>query len=193
MVRRHFWAGAFAGLLGLSAIAPANAQDAAMDQAIAALEEALQGELLNNPYTTRWSTEGNGVRGKIVESEGAPGGMAFEVSTRRDFNDPWEGRITVPLDEDIQEGDYIEVSIYIRTEKARTSDGTGNIDLQIVRTREPYDNVMSENIRPGSDWQVYTVRGTAGRDFSTDQTVFGVNIGYARQTLQFGSVYIVRK
>ncbi|NNU15483.1 hypothetical protein HK107_04000 [Parvularcula sp. ZS-1/3] len=191
---RRFWAGMVAALFGLGAAAPAAAQDdAAMQEAISALESALKGELLNNPYTTRWSTEGNGVRGKVVRSDTAPGGAAFEVSVKRSFQNAWEGRVTVPLEKDIEKGDMIEVSIYLRAEKLPKSMQAGNVDLQVVRTREPYDNIMSENIRPGSDWQLYTVRGVAGRDFDADQTVFGVNMGSAKQTLQLGSVYVVRK
>jgi len=193
MVNRRFWAGTVAAFIALGVTAPVAAQDdAAMEQAISALERSLGGELLNNPYTTKWGTEGKGVRGKLVETDGLPGGVAFQAATRKAYNDVWEARVVVPLEKDIRKGDVIQVSAYIRTDKAPKG-RSGKVDLQIVRTKEPYDNVMSETLNPGDEWQLYTVTGTAGSNFDMEDTVFGVNIGHAKQAIQFGSVYIVRK
>ena len=147
---------------------------------------------LNDQFSVRWDTEGRGLRRSIVESPTAPGGAALEVTMRRRIDEVWRSRVTVPLVRDISEGDTVELRIWIRAEDPINSLGTGNIDLQLVRTSEPYDNIFSENIRPTEEGQYYTVRGVAGRDFDADDVVFGANMGYGRQTIQFGPIFINR-
>lgn len=149
-------------------------------------------EPLNDQTTARWDTEGSGIRRDIVASETAPGGAAIEFRVRRAVDEAWRTRATVPIIADIKEGDEIELVIWVRAERVIRSLGTGNVDLQIVRTSEPYDNIFSENIRPTEEGQFYTVRGVAGADFDADDVVFGANLGFGRQTIQFGPMAINR-
>ena len=149
-------------------------------------------EALNDRMSVRSDTEGRGVGRSIVESVTAPGGAALEVSIRRRNQEAWRSRVTVPLSRDIQAGDTVEVRVWVRAESPLNSLGTGNVDLQIVRTREPYDNIFSENIRPTSEGQYYTVRGVANSDFDAEDVVFGANLGYGRQTIQFGPIFVTR-
>ena len=149
-------------------------------------------EALNDLYSVRWDTEGRGLRRQIAESATAPGGAVFEVRVDRRNGEPWRSRVTVPLVRDIRAGDEVELRVWIRAESPINTLGTGNVDLQIVRTREPYDNVFSENIRPTEQGQYYTVRGVAQADFDADDVVFGANLGFGRQTIQFGPIFINR-
>ena len=153
---------------------------------------AIIDEALNDPYSVRWDTEGRGLRRDIVESDTAPGGAVLEVRVGRRSGEVWRSRVTVPLVRDIRAGDEVELRVWIRAESPMSALGTGNVDLQIVRTSEPYDNIFSENIRPTEDGQFYTVRGVAQTDFDADDVVFGANLGYGRQTIQFGPIYINR-
>ena len=145
---------------------------------------------LNDQFSVRWDMEGSGMRRRIVESETAPGGAALEVSMRRRIDEVWRSRVTVPIVNDIQEGDTVELRVWVRAESPLRTLGTGNIDLQLVRTSEPYDNIFSENIRPTEEGQYYVVRGVAEADFDADDVVFGANMGYGRQTIQFGPIFI---
>ncbi len=149
-------------------------------------------EPLNDRFTARWDVEGSGIRREIVASETAPGGAAIEFRVRRAVDEVWRTRATVPLIADINDGDEIELVVWVRAERPIRSLGTGNVDLQLVRTSEPFDNIFSENIRPTEEGQFYTVRGVAGADFAADDVVFGANLGHGRQTIQFGPIAITR-
>jgi len=149
-------------------------------------------EQLNDSYSVRWDTEGRGLRRSIVESATAPGGAVLEVSTGRRNQEAWRSRVTVDLIGDIRRGDVIELRVWVRAESPLRSLGTGNLDLQIVRTSEPYDHIFSENIRPTEEGQYYTFRGVAEADFDADDVVFGANIGYGSQTIQFGPIFVNR-
>ena len=145
---------------------------------------------LNDQFNVRWDTEGSGMRRSIVESPTAPGGAALQVSMRRRLDEVWRSRVTVPLVRDIQAGDTVELRIWVRAESPIRGQDTGNLDLQLVRTSEPYDNIFSENIRPTEEGRYYVVRGVAQADFDADDVVFGANMGYGRQTIQFGPIFI---
>lgn len=178
--------------LGLSVLAAGLA--ALSMEASAALvgaNTAAADEPLNDRFTAQWDSEGR-MRRSIVESATAPGGAALEVSVRRRIDEPWRTRVTVPLIADINAGDTVELTVWVRAESVIRSMGTGSVDLQIVRTSEPYDNIFSENIRPTEEGQYYTVRGVAGADFAADDVVFGANLGHGRQTIQFGPIAITR-
>lgn len=149
-------------------------------------------EALNDLYSVRWDTEGRGLRRDIVESATAPGGAVFEVRVDRRSGEAWRSRVTVPLVRDIRAGDEVELRVWVRAESPLSSLDTGSVDLQIVRTSEPYDNIFSENIRPTAEGRYYTVRGVAQSNFDADDVVFGANLGYGRQTIQFGPIYINR-
>jgi hypothetical protein len=153
---------------------------------------AMVSDPLNDRFSVRWDTEGGNMRRRIVESPTAPGGAALEVTMRRRINEAWRSRVTVPIINDIRAGDEVVLRVWIRAEDPIRGQETGNLDLQIVRTSEPYDNIFSENIRPTSEGQYYTVRGVAQADFDADDVVFGANLGYGRQTIQFGPIFIDR-
>lgn len=162
-------------IMGLSGVSNAAAQEA-----------------LNDRFSVRWDTEGR-VSRDIVESATAPGGAVLEVGVRRRTTpEVWRTRVTVPLVKDINAGDEIELRVWIRAESPIRSLETANLDLQIVRTSEPYDYVFSENVRPTDEGQYYTVRGVADADFDADDVVFGANLGYGRQTIHFGPIFINR-
>lgn len=147
---------------------------------------------LNSRTTVRWDLEGGGMSRDIVESDQAPGGAALEVRVRRANDEAWRSSVTVPLIRDINAGDEVELRVWVRAERAIRGLDTGNLDLQIVRTSEPYDNIFSENIRPTEEGQYYTVRGVAEADFAADDVVFGANMAYGRQTIHFGPIFIDR-
>lgn len=154
--------------------------------------EASAMQALNDTMSVRWDVEGGSIRRSIVASETAPGGAALEVRMRRRLEEVWRSRVTVPLVRDINAGDIVELRVWVRAETPIRGMDTGNIDLQLVRTSEPYDNIFSENIRPTEEGQYYTVRGTANADFAADDVVFGANMGYGRQTIHFGPIFINR-
>ncbi len=187
------WIQALACVAAMAWIAPAAAaQDAEMEAALAQLEAALPGKLINNPFTTKWDAEGPRVRSKVVASDTAPGGAAFEVSNRERLQNAYDARVVVPIDVDIAKGDEIEVAVWVRAQTPSKALGSGKADLQVVRNREPYDNIFSVEIRPGEDWELFSARGVAASNFKAGQAEFGANIGYGRQVLQFGPIYIVR-
>jgi len=181
-------------LLGASSgrIAHANdANDAAMQQALATLDATLPGKLLNNPYDIQWSTEGSDKKESIVKSEGAPGGMAYSVRVKKSKRKPWETATRIPMTQDIAKGDVIVVSYWARAAKPQKGRETGDITVALQRNIDPYDAVIQERVDLGTEWKLNHVTGTANRDYSADKTNLNFNLAHAKQTIEFGTFYIL--
>ncbi len=82
MLKRAILSITSAALMSLLATTTVHAQDE-FEQALKALDAQLPGTLINNPYDIKWSTEGSDKRDKVVKSDGAPGGMAYQVTVKK--------------------------------------------------------------------------------------------------------------
>ena len=165
--------------------------DPAMQAALAALDAQLPGELINNPYSVEWGTEGGNTRTAIVEAPGVPGGMAFQVRVKKKKRNPWDIASRFAMDKDIKEGDVILMKYWARTAKPPKGAETGQVMVSIQRNIEPYDDIFIQDIEPTTEWKEYTASGVAKRDFSADKTNLNYNLAKAKQTLEFGSFYIM--
>ena len=87
---------AAAAAMGLIATTAAVAQDDPMQQALAALEEALPGTLMHNPFDIVWDSVGDRMSKKIVDAP-IPGGKAFEVRNRKRKENNWDSNIRASL------------------------------------------------------------------------------------------------
>lgn len=179
-----------ASLLTLSTATEGQAQDE-MAEALATLDASLPGKLINNPYDIEWRTDGSDKRDAVVESEGAPGGMAYRVTVKKRKKNPWDTATRIPMTTAIDKGDVILMSFWARTAKPPKGKDTGNISVAIQRNVEPYDSVFEEQIDLGTEWKLHSVAGKAGRDFSIDKTQINFNLARAKQTIDFGQFYVM--
>lgn len=175
--------------LGTASSASAN-NDAAMEQALAALDATLPGTLINNPYDIQWRTDGSDKVEKIVESPGVPGGMAYQVRIKKTKRNAWDTATRMPMTTDIKKGEVILLSFWARTAKPPKGKETGNISVSLQRNVEPYDGIIEEQIDLGTEWKLYSFAGTASRDYSAEKTNLNFNLAKAKQTVEFGTYYI---
>ena len=192
MFKRSFISLAAALFVAANFNAPAMADDdAAIAQALAALDAQLPGKLINNPYDVKWSSYGPDKKDSIVKSEGAPGGMAYKVTVKKKQKNHWDTAIRIPMTESIAKGDVIMVSYWARATKVQKGKEAGDITVAIQRNTEPYDSVLDERFAIGKEWKLYNASGTAKRDYAADKTNINFNLARAKQTLEFGQFYIM--
>lgn len=176
---------AFAGLT-----VSATAQDVDMEAALQALEDALPGDLIHNPLDLQWEPGGNDVKTKIVDADALNSGQAVSVRVRKRQPRPWDSYIRVDLEDAVQKGETIQVYYYARTAKAAKGSDTAKLVLFLGRNEEPYDNILSEEILPSTEWQLASVTGVANADYSSGELKVEFQLGKASQTIEFGPVYV---
>lgn len=168
-----------------------NADEAAIQQALNALDAQLPGKLINNPYDIKWSTDGSDKKEAIVKSEGAPGGMAYQVRVKKTKKNPWDTAIHIPMTQSIAKDDVILISYWARAVKPQKGKENGDISVGLQRNIEPYDSIFEERVPLGKEWKLYHATGKAKRDYAADKTQLNFNLARAKQTLEFGQFYIM--
>lgn len=179
-----------AALLSFGAHTTAHADDA-MASALATLDAQLPGTLINNPYDIEWRTDGSDKKDSVVESEGAPGGMAYRVTVKKRKPNHWDTATRIPMTTDIAKGDVILMSFWARAVKPQKGKEFGDIHVSLQRNIEPYDSVIAEDVDLGKEWKLHSVSGKAGRDYSADKTQINFNLARAKQTVEFGQFYVM--
>lgn len=157
-------------------------------------QSTVPGELIHNPLAIKWNPEGGNKRVSIVESEGVPGLQAIEFQVKRkNKRKPWDIRMRAPFDESVSAGDEIDIYFWARAEKLAKGQDTGQIAVMLGRDIEPYDTIIDQQIRPGAEWKMYRASGIAERDFAASVSEMGFNMGFAKQTIQFGPFFAVKR
>ena len=168
-----------------------DANDAAIQQAFEALDAQLPGKLINNPYDIQWRTDGSDKKDSIVKSEGAPGGMAYQVRVKKTKKNPWDTATRIEMTESIAKGDVILLSYWARASKPQKGKENGDISVNLQRNIDPYDTIFEERVALGTEWKLHYATGTAKRDYAADKTNLNFNLARAKQTIQFGQFYIM--
>ncbi len=181
---------AFVASTLIAAPAHADDMDPAMAQAIAAIDAAMPGKLINNPFSVQFNVEGGDARGKVVEAQGVPGGAAYNIRVKKKKKNPWDTATRIPMTADIADGETIIVSFWARAVKPPKGSDTGKITVALQRNIDPYDAVVQEDIDLGTEWKLYTVGGTANRSYPANRGSLNFNLAHAKQTVELGTFYI---
>ena len=179
-----------AGLaVGLTTVfsTPAVAQDA--EAAVLALDNALPGKLMHNPYLADWQMRGDDKRIKVVEAD-TPNGQAISARVKKRKTKPWDVVLWIELDDGVEKGDEVEIHFWARTAKAPKSKDAAEFVVFVGRNEEPFDNIISEEFSPGDEWKLHTLKGIAKSDFSSGKVKAEFQIGKYAQTVEFGPIYV---
>lgn len=167
---------------------PASAQDA--DTALQALDAALPGELLHNPFDLEWEAKGNDIRTKVVDAEALTSGKAISTRIKKRQQRAWDSSLGIEIAEPVAKGEEIQVFFWARTKKAAAGKDTASVSIFVGRNEEPYDYILSEDILPGTEWKLMNVTGVADADYPADSLKVEYQLGRAAQTVEFGPVYV---
>lgn len=156
-----------------------------------ALDDALPGQLINDPSNLDWPVYGSGVSHKPVKSTDAPGGGAIQINVPRKGANLFDAGINAPITGAIFAGQRITVAFYARRVKADTPDGNGILGVRIQQNIAPYAGFSDRQLSIGPEWRLYEVTGLAERDIPAGQAVVGFQLGGARQTIEIGQTIVV--
>jgi len=167
---------------------PAQAQD--VDAALQALDDALPGQLLHNPFDIQWDSRGNDLKTKIVDAEALSSGQAISARLKKKQPKAWDSVLSVQIPEAVSKGEEIQVYFYVRTARPAAGRDTANISMFVGRNEEPYDSIFVEDIFPNSEWELMNATGVADADYPAGSLKVEYQLGKAAQTVEFGPVYV---
>lgn len=182
------WALIMGAAISFSSVA--FSQDVEMQEALKALDDALPGTLMHNPYDLQWGSRGPNQKIKVIEAKGTPTGKALSAKIAKKAHKPWDIVVTTEIEDGLKSGEIVKAYFWARTKKARKGMDTADVVLFVGRNDEPYDYIISEDIKPGAEWQLMSATGTAKSDFEADSIKAEFQLGRAAQTVEFGPIYI---
>ncbi|MBB4659937.1 hypothetical protein [Parvularcula dongshanensis] len=175
-------------LAGLALASPAAAQTE--DEALAALEEALPGTLVNNPLEVNWNVYGEGASGRVAKADVA-GGTAFRVKVKRPAADAWRISAAAPVQGGVEAGDVVLIAVWARAEKMDPDQDRAEADMRLQETSEPWTALASRLVPLSEDWQLHYLNGTAQKAYAPGEIGMSFNVGGLRQTVEIGQYYVM--
>jgi hypothetical protein len=157
-----------------------------------ALDDALPGNLINDPSKLDWPIFGPGVASKPIKDPAIPGGGgAIQISSPKKSANIYDIGANAPVSTAIKPGQKIVVAFYARTISADTPDGKAKIGLRIQQNAEPYPGFGDTVIDLGSGWQLYEATATSNIAIAKGLAVVNFQLSGAKQTVQIGQTIIV--
>lgn len=166
---------------------PAISQDA--DAVLQALDDALPGTFIHNPMDLQWDQRGPNKKLKLVDAPDLPSGQAISIRIKKKTDKPWDTVVFTEMDSAVSKGETVEIHFWARTARPRAGQDTADVTLYVGRNEEPYDYIISEDIKPSQEWNLYTVRGTADANYSAGKVKAEFQLGKAAQTIELGEFY----
>lgn len=189
MIKPHFFA---ASMLVLLCDAPVIAFDDQPTAELQALDDALPGNLINDPTRLDWQIFGTGQTSKPVKGEEIPGGKAaLRITVPKAGANLFEVGANAPITTSIKAGTDIVVAFYARTVTADTTDGKGRIGVRVQQNGPPYTGFGDTTLIIDKDWKLYEASAKATVSIPRGQAVVGFQLAGAKQILEIGQTIVV--
>jgi hypothetical protein len=156
-----------------------------------ALDDALPGNLINDPTRLDWTVFGAGAQSKPIKGTSAPGGGALQITSPQKGATLYAIGANAPLTAEIKPGQRITVAFYARTVKADTPDGKGIVGVRFQQNAAPYPGFGDTKISVGPEWQLYEVTAVSDRAIAKDVAIVGFQLSGAKQTIEIGQTIVV--
>ena len=144
--------------------------------------------IINNPGA--W-TGGGGVKPEIRDDAAVQGGKALRFVIAAKGANPWDISANNALTRDVHKGDVLLVALWARAEAPAEGESTGHLGIRLQQTAEPYTAVAEAEVHPDATWKMYYASGVADRDYAKGSLGLTVHLAWAKQTIDFGPVFIV--
>lgn len=179
------------GSLAVSA-GPAAAQSG-NTAALAELDASLPGELINDPSSLDWATQGEGLKVTAVSDATIPGGgAAAHYNVRTPGPNPWSVQAYVPLTAPVAKGEVVTFGFWGRAATVPAGRTAGQVSVRIQENLDPWPGFGDTQLTVGPEWKWYEVSATATTDVSRRNGVMVLQLGGVRQEIEIGQTIVVK-
>ena len=157
-----------------------------------ALDDALPGDLINDPTTLDWNIYGPGMKRKTVRNANIPGGgVALQVTSPASL-EPYQVTAEAPIVEGIGKQDKLTVAFYARTLKAETVGEQGVVTVRLQQKTSPWPGFGNKTLLIGKDWKLYDMTATADIAIPKGDAIVAFQLGGAKQVIEIGQTYVLK-
>lgn len=160
---------------------------------LAAFDEQVPGDLINDPTRIDWATYGPELEASARQSADIPGGGAarvFNLKAKGAF--PYTSSANVPLLADVNTKDQVTIGFYARAISSERSDGKGIIGVRFQENVAPYDGFGDTTVLIGPEWEWHEVTARADRRLHKADAIVTLQLAGARQQIEIGQAIVVK-
>jgi hypothetical protein len=145
---------------------------------------------LNNPDIASFNSFG--AQSSLVDDAKMPGGKALRVVATKGAN-AWDAAVLTQLRQPVKAGDPLVFAFWARLVSGEGGATSATLPWNSVSLGSPpWSQVFGAPVTIGSEWKLYEVRGTAGKDYAGGTLNAGVQVANANQTIDFGPMYVAK-
>lgn len=162
----------------------ASAQSTSASEARQLIDDAIPGDLVNDPLSFQWVTYGDGLRIKSIDVEAIPGGVALQAKLKSAKPNKWDVGINVPLTSTIAKGDKVRLLVWAR------SDNETEVYTRFQQDFAPYNGFGDNQLKTKNEWILTTFETVAQYDLEAGKATMSFQLGAKAQSIEIGQVYI---
>jgi lysophospholipase L1-like esterase len=174
----------------VAAAAPGGAEAQPAPPAAAKREGKPTGQLINDWTTaTTWYVYGAAQRNEAM-AKGGPKDYPMTRVTVNAKGNPWDVGATSPIAKPIKAGDTVLVAVYLRAPDLQEGETTPVSYVGLNENSPPYTAIAKGSANVTNQWKVYYASGVAGKAFTAEQVVAGLQLAAARHVVDLGPVLV---
>jgi hypothetical protein len=164
-------------LCGVAAL-PARAQDDVAKQ------------IVNVPSPGAFTVYGLADKPKLRKDAGVQGGQALRIVIPAKGATPYAIGLQVPVAKPVKKGDRLVLAFWARFDQAEGSSvEIANAAVQLAAA--PYSAFMGKPVTIGPAWKLYSVEGTADRDYAAGEIGIAMQLATGKQVIDIGPVFLL--
>lgn len=133
-----------------------------------------------------------GAQTSIVDDAKVPGGKALRVQADKGTN-PWDAAVMSAVKQPIKAGDPLVLAFWARLVSGENGATSATLPWASVSLGSaPWTPVFGGPVTIGQDWKLVEVHGTADKDYAPGTLSAGVQVATAKQTIDFGPLYVAK-
>jgi len=150
--------------------------------------EDLTSKLVNDPA----APEVNGAMAQLIDDPKVTGGKALRVSVSKRGKNNWDSNVESSIKKPIKKGDKLALIFQARLAEGPGGATTANIPNAAVQQKAaPYKSFFNGSPALTGEWQSFRYEGVADKDYKADEAKATIQIGNARQKIDFGPISVV--
>ena len=134
----------------------------------------------------------NGAKAKLVDDAAVQGGKALRVAVAKKGQNNWDSVVESSINKPVKTGDKLVLMFEARLEKIDGGATSATIPYAAIQLKAaPYTSVISGQAPIGAEWKPHRIEGRADRDYAADALKATIQLGNAKQTVDFGPVVVL--
>ncbi len=162
-------------------------QAVTLEQARQQIDDALPGELANDPLSFQWETWGPRLRARQVDTPAIPGGTSVQVEIKKAAPNKWDVGINVPIVKNIAAGEKVRIYMWAR------SDDETEISTRLQQSFEPYNGFGDFQPTITNEWKLISYEAIADRTLEGGKAALTIQLGAKKQSVEIGQIYVTRE